>query len=352
MKKILLGTTALIAMGLVSSQASAADKISLGLGGFMSQYVAFTDTDGSTVAGSPDAQNDAVSTFGNSEVYFSGSTTLDNGLAVGVMVQREADKGNGGNTDVSALTISSDSMGQLLLGGDSGAVAKLQNTAPIVGPKAIGDMSRYSANAVAAINTEGSGNKFNKIRYISPSFGGVSVAASFQPSGTNNDEVVAGGSASTTELAVAYSGEFSGVGVSADLGREQQQQAVQITRGGLVLTMAGFSVGGSYAKHSDDDVGNTATSTTNDARVYDLGVGYATGPYSFAVTYSNAEAEGTTAVAANDESETWSVGGAYDMGAGVSLVGQYGKGKYQNEAKSLTTDNNGSAFIAGIEVSF
>ena len=357
MKKILLGTTALIAMGMVSSQAVAADKISLSLGGFMKQYVAVTDNDATTTAAAPDAQNDVVSTYGNTEIYFSGKTTLDNGLTVGVMVQNEGDRSND-NTDVSALTISSDSMGQLLIGGDTGAADKLMNVAPSVGPEDISGINGFAVNnGIGDIETRTSENKGNKLRYLSPTFSGVTVGVSHTPSGgTANDKIVDGGSASRTQAILAYSGEFSGVGVEFDIAREQIQQSTQQTRGGLVLAMGGFSVGGSYATFNEDDEGNSdanaTTTISNDGKVWDFGVGYATGPYKFAVTYSDAEVDNTAADADEDTATTWSVGGSYDMGAGVNLVGQYMKGKYQNELGTLTTGNNPSAFIAGIEVSF
>ena len=355
MKKILLGTTALIAMGMVSSQAVAADKISLSLGGFMKQYVAVTDGDATTTAATPNAENDLISTYGNTEVYFSGKTTLDNGLTVGVMVQLEADSADvtSKNADVSALTISSDSMGQLLIGADTGAADKLMNVAPKVGPEDISGINGYAAtNGIGDIETRTSESKANKLRYISPTFGGVTVAVSHAPSSTNNDKIVAGGSASRTQAILAYSGEFSGVGVNFDIAREQIQQVTEQTRAGLVLAMGGFSVGGSYAAFNDNDEGNISSSVSNDGNVWDLGVGYATGPYKFAVTYSDAEVDNTSADADQDTATTWSVGGSYDMGAGVNLVGQYMKGKYQNELGTLTTTNNPSVFIAGVEVSF
>ena len=356
MKKILLGTTALIAMGLVSGQANAADKISLGLGGFMNQYVAYSDNDATATTANPDAQNDAISQYGDTEIYVSGSTTLDNGLTVKAMVQREGDKGNSGN-DVSNLTISSDGFGQLLLGSDVGAAKKLGNKAPNVGPLGITDVDAFGVSTSIVNGTtssEADGDKSAKLRYISPSFSGVSVAISHAPDQDSaNSEVVATDGDSQTQFAVAYSGEVSGMGVELDLGRVQSQgSAAQKTRGGLVVSMGGFSVGGSYAAMSDDDEGNATTDDSLDGNAWDLGVGYATGPYSFAVTYAESEIDATSADTDSDEATIWKVGGSYDMGAGVSLVGQYAKGKYQNEENSLVSGNNPSVFLAGIEVSF
>ena len=357
MKKILLGTTALIAMGLVSGQANAADKIALGLGGFMTQYGVMLDNDSNASA----TKNDAGAMYSDSEVYFTGKTTLDNGLDVAVMIQSEINRnGTDGSTDVATVTVSSDTMGQVMLGNDLNAGYKMGNVAPNVMQKTHNVnwiLGLGQATAVANVTTRASSDKSMKVRYISPSFGGLAVAASHTPDvGANDAEVEAGGN-SQTSVALSYSGEVSGVGVKADVSRTQTQQATQVTRGGLVATMGGFSVGGSYARIADDDEGNGVAGSghadsSQDGKAWDLGVGYKTGPYSFAVTYLSTEAEASAADTDNDEATVWQVGGKYNLGAGVDLVGVYSKGKFQNEANSLSTGNAPSAFVAGIEVSF
>ncbi|MCK5446147.1 MAG: porin, partial [Rhodospirillaceae bacterium] len=68
MKKILLGTTAIVALTAITSEALAADPISLSLGGFQKFYVG--------IANDTDAENEYMD-FGmqhDSEVYFKGST--------------------------------------------------------------------------------------------------------------------------------------------------------------------------------------------------------------------------------------------------------------------------------------
>lgn len=355
MKKILMGTTALIAMGLASGQAAA--EVELGLGGFMNQYVAYSDNDNPNTAGNPDNRNAEISIYGDTEIFFSGSTTLDNGLTVGARVDLEGDRHTRTNDiDMSRITISSDGFGQLMIGGDVGAAKMMSNVAPIVGPLEINDVNGFAANnGIGDIDTNTLGGKNSKIRYTTPSFSGFSLSLSSTPDGQNeNQDVVAGSSGSETSVAIAYSGEISGMGVEFDLGRQQEQNVATntITRGGLVVSMGGFSVGGSYATHESDDAGNTAASTSNDGKVYDIGVGYVTGPYAFAVTYSDAEVKNTVADADEDTATTWSIGASYDMGAGVALVGQYAKGDYQNEGGTLATGNNPSVFVAGIEVAF
>jgi hypothetical protein len=84
MKKILLGTTALAAAGLLATQAQAAEPIKISVGGYYQSYIVFADYD---EKGIPDQQNFYVKQEG--EIKFAGSTTLDNGLKVGVNVELE-----------------------------------------------------------------------------------------------------------------------------------------------------------------------------------------------------------------------------------------------------------------------
>ena len=92
MKNILYGTTALIAVSLVAGSAGAAEKIKLGLGGYWRAAIQVGDGDNDAPSGSALATDNRSHGFGReSEIYFSGKTTLDNGIKFGVMVQLEGE---------------------------------------------------------------------------------------------------------------------------------------------------------------------------------------------------------------------------------------------------------------------
>src|ERR1700743_1868323 len=92
MKKVLLGTSALLGAGLVASPAFAADGIKLGIGGFFNTAVEGNwDNHKSGDLGN-NRYNDSVDSDG--EIYFTGKTTLDNGLTVGARVELEAEQNN------------------------------------------------------------------------------------------------------------------------------------------------------------------------------------------------------------------------------------------------------------------
>ena len=96
MKKVLLGTTALVALGVLPIAAQAADKIQLGLSGYYRFYAVGASLDDGTDASSPTGmevgagiRDHGVGREG--EIHFRGQTTLDNGIKVGVRVELEAE---------------------------------------------------------------------------------------------------------------------------------------------------------------------------------------------------------------------------------------------------------------------
>jgi outer membrane protein OmpU len=97
MKRILLGTSALVAAGLLVAPAHAAEKIKLGLGGFYNAAMGANfggdddglDSPGDDSADSGYARNE-FDIHQNIEVHIDGETTLDNGLNVHAHLELEA----------------------------------------------------------------------------------------------------------------------------------------------------------------------------------------------------------------------------------------------------------------------
>ena len=84
MKKILFASSAIVAVAF-AGQASASEPIKLSVGGFMEQWVGFADQD-------LDAAGGRVNAFqSDTEVYFTGSTTLDNGIEIGARIELEGE---------------------------------------------------------------------------------------------------------------------------------------------------------------------------------------------------------------------------------------------------------------------
>src|SRR6201991_4056093 len=88
MKNLLLGTTALVATGLVASNAHAAQGVQLGIGGYYAAPAGILfDQDNND--GEPGAHTRNVVFRQDVEIHFKGETTLDNGLTVGARIEME-----------------------------------------------------------------------------------------------------------------------------------------------------------------------------------------------------------------------------------------------------------------------
>ena len=96
MRKALMTTTALAFAGaMAAGSASAADMLSIGVGGYMEQWVGIADRSDGDVDGGVNVQSD-------SEIYFQGSLESDMGLKFTVHVQLEANNEDqsGDNTEI------------------------------------------------------------------------------------------------------------------------------------------------------------------------------------------------------------------------------------------------------------
>ena len=130
MKKQLLSTSA-IALGVAIAAPASAAEWDVKFGGFMSQHVFYSDvsTTGDSTAGQSFSGFD---TFNNSEIHFTPSVTLDNGITFGVNIQLEGNNNGGGFIDESYMTISGDQLGRIVIGNENSAGYLSMVAAPTV----------------------------------------------------------------------------------------------------------------------------------------------------------------------------------------------------------------------------
>ena len=228
MKKLLLGTTALIAAGAFVGAAQAADDdmmagpVTVGVAGYTTAAIGFaSDSDDGTRG---------QQIFNVFEFGVSGSTTLDNGITVAVSAQ--VGRSSGGDTAGSSgtdidehHTTLSGSFGSFRLGRTESAAFNATVAAPGAG---IGGMigANYSwfTVAVPAVNTySGIGvEDAMKVVYTTPNFNGLTIGASYAP---NNSD------ASFTGRSTAGMGEHTAVGMKYSTG---------FMEGGSLTLGAGF----------------------------------------------------------------------------------------------------------------
>lgn len=220
MKKLLLTTAA---CGLALSSTAAHAEVDLDIGGYFKGYGAFVDQD-------EDAGSDVneVDFIRDTEIHFTGETTLDNGLTVGFHTEALADGGDSFAIDESYAYFSG-GWGRVNFGDEDGAAYLLQVAAPsaddnIDGIRQFVQPVNYGAITGVGIGTgydydmDPSG-KSTKLTYLTPMLNGFQAGVSYSPDtdraasftvGIDDQEDTV---EETYEAAVRYEGQFNNVGM-------------------------------------------------------------------------------------------------------------------------------------------
>jgi predicted porin len=392
MKKLLLGSTALMAAGaLAVSPAAAEDPISLNVGGYYWAGVSISDQDVTGV----DFHEVTVRQEG--EVQFTGSTTLDNGLTVGVNIQLEA-WASGDQIDEHFLFLSGD-WGRVNIGAENDAAYLMGYVAPAagVGVNSATVIPFATLGSAPTATTLNANSDANKLTYFTPRFSGFQLGLSFTPNteartgstqtaglATDND---AGEQSNVISLGANFVESFNGVDIaisggyvkgdleaqtaaSAQSSANAALQAGLVTAGftaaqaavlvpsdavaagteddreqwavGLNVGFSGFTVGGSYFED------NNAVTGTFDSTAWDIGATYSTGPWGIGVTYFHSEIELGTG-AGEDERDAIELGANYALGPGITI---YGAITYIEEDNNSAADSDGIAGTITTSVSF
>lgn len=362
--KTLLNCTAIAGIALAMTAAPAAAEIDLGLGGHFSAYGIFADQDADDIR-SFDFQREA-------EIYFTGETTLDNGLTVGAEIQLEGETDGDDQIDESYLYMSGD-WGRVNLGSENGAAYLLQVGAPAVDGNFDGIDPEYvilpaPGTNVADFNygmsiggNDGRGDT-DKITYLSPVFSGFQVGVSYSPSVVEDGDIRAGVPTDNDagefenayQVGARWAGEFEGVGLTAGAGWAQADlEAPGVGPGtvdddrelwnvGVNANFAGFTVGASYFED------NNGFSTDGDTETWAFGANYETGPYTVGASYADTQTE--TGATTEDEAERILVGGSYAYGPGMSFNGAVHF--YDFDGATAADDEDATMVTVGTVVKF
>lgn len=379
MKKILAGSTALVAAAVVAGQAQAADPIQIKVGGFMEQWVGAIDSDNNNQTNGT-VDHAEVRQSSDTELYFRGSTTLDNGLKVFVVIDKEADRGSSGQDDV-YLEVEHMNLGEIRLGATGGYGTKTVVMSPDVGIGQ-GDADAWVPSAVTHIDRDNGGDDGQKIYYATPSLGGFSLGASYgtktvagssgsvnlatNSTSSSTQSTTNGGNVTTTisssrqeietTFGLGYNGEFQGVGISFGTGYiesvdENNTNAAYADEEefhiGLGVSAAGFTVSGGYT-----EVEALGSVKGRDAEVWDIGVSYSFEKYAVSASFTSSEVEASATDNRTDEYELFMVSGAYDLGAGVVAKASVFSSDESDSANVRTSENDGFGVVAGLRVDF
>ncbi len=399
MKKVLLGTTALLSASLVAQQAQAADPIELSIGGYQNWATWIGSNDNAAGSATLPAQP-GFNRYDNrivfdGEIQLKGSTVLDNGLEVGVRFELEGETQGSDQMDETYAYIEG-SFGTFRVGNDDTVSNSMATAAPylnyLFGANSPTVFTNGLSQFFSATGRSAAGAGYAtfttfasmtgddaQLMYFTPVFNGFQFGVSYAPNdgeartggGYNLGTRTGAGGALAEEYSIAgrYDGEFGDLGVTVALGFMEakgrtvtstvQAADMQAMDGGLVLYYGNWGFGGSYL-NVQDMRGFDGT----DQWAYDLGIAYySEGAWSAGVYWLHSETEFAAGALGADAGPVAADGGAvtddfdafrlqtqYDLGPGIAVTGNIGYDQFDDGAANKTYD---SYFMgSGILLSF
>lgn len=398
MKKLLIGTSALVAASALAGVANAAEPLKLSVGGFGSVFTGYASQEDKYLDGlrsfGDGSEVSAVDVKGDNELHFKAKSTLDNGLTVAFKVEMEAGGKDPVGKVVDEYHISlGGAFGTIIAGADDNALAAIANRAPHMGGRLLGaglsdgDMveglwivkpkSLSVTNDVTAATLDGAKGGYatyvdtngdsESISYLTPAIAGFTLGATYVPDaaqGRNKaDQPFGKNTLDAYGVGLAYAGKFGDLGVNADIGwltgDHPDADSHNEYQAGLALSYGGFMIGGGYRlidqKYSTaKKQPSTNSIVTSDADAWEVGVGYKSGPYGIALGYTETSIDknrnitatapviASTNSSSKDKTRIVQLTSEYTMGPGVMLVGGLGYAKYDDKTISgnagLTAD--------------
>jgi len=385
MKKILLGTSAIVgASVLLATPLWAAEKPKLSIDGWLRFEAWMNDEDDNVLGSASDDYNRGVQfDMDDVEIHFLGSSKADNGLEYGFYVELIEGTGTSSTQFDEANVFFSGGWGKLELGSNDG----IENNYKPGGYSVIADkdgawdgkagFNKYGSSAFIGTDlgarvagADSTTGDATKITYYTPSFSGFSAGVSYTPDSGDefnhgiNDDTTTTNLSNAVSAAVQYKGTFSDVSVQVaarylasdfeanDRGAGNTTDLEDMRAWGIggVVSFAGFSLGASYQDLGDSGVTKANADAGADAgKWYDVGIGYATGPYKVSVAYMHSEAANTSGTQ-DDEVDYYAIGANYAAAPGLDLYATYQF--IDLDQTGTLSDNEANMFMVGTQISF
>jgi predicted porin len=363
MKKLLLGTSALVAVGLTSADALAQGY--LGLGGYWRNWAMIADYPSRARINSTAPREFWMTS--NSEIYFRGETKLNNGLTFGFRVELEAWSQTAAGSLATHDQIDETwgyvkgAFGEIRFG-EEDDVRKLKGYSTYIG----GLLGVDSPDAVYALGTNttyfNTENDAPKIIYFSPVFGGFSFGVSYAPDQTHGTRSFAGQGRNDCDgtqsrgcngeswsIAADYRGKFGDVTVGFDAGYTHSNNEVSTSPDLSAWRADGFAnISGMWEFGAWYGKGKNYNGSGRDNTTFGLGILYNMGNWQLGGIYGNGEQQRSTGV--TDKRNHWVLGAAYNLGGGVQVLGSVNYQRWRNTT-GLTANSTGTTITGGGNVS-
>lgn len=400
MKRLLVGAAAIALCSTVAAPAPAA-PLQLGVAGHFKGYVSWDNQD--VLDGAGGYRNERnLDIVHDTEIHFTGETTLDNGLTVGVHVEAEADAGNAFAVDKSYAYFSG-AWGRVNFGDEDGAAYLLQVAAPsadnnVDGIRQYVNPMNYSASsaafpvagfgpygAIPAIGLTHLGNigtgeldyandatrHADKITYLTPLWEGFQLGLSYTPTIANGTTLPSTGVASRSlgtstksdenfssayEGAIRWEGKFDQVGINLGGGytlvKWDDATNLDMTdfkqwNVGADVNFQAFGLGAVYTRNNQADVAGSS----NDEKTFVVGADYTTGPFKIGTSWLHDKAEGITPAFTGGDLKTnrYSAGVVYTFAPGMSFRGSVG---FVRTKVADLNDANANYGLLGTQINF
>lgn len=414
MRKILLGTTAVVGaafMAATTAQAQTAPTVRIG--GFMEITGVYMndDNDKNVLArGAGTTSRDKFDFRHEFEVHVFVTGKAANGLSYGGVIELQMDNVGGGagsavDADEAYVFVSSPTLGTIRVGEEDSAASLMQVRVPTItgmGPDGNWDELLTNRAGTAAGNAYmlsgiNDGSDATKIIYLSPQFFGFDFGVSYAPNAFEGERVHAGrggldvpltstvsgtsallgaptqrdatGLRNELSAAIRYRGSFGNVGVQAGFGAMRADAPDRTVTGGatslqdvtaytvgLAVTAFGLTVGGEYTwgKYTGASVGRTAIATGRDnSRHYVLGATYTMGALAFGAYYGSGTQDNGAGLADRNQ-RVWGIGTAYTLAPGLDLIASYNNLRDRNgpDVAPGTNRREVDVIYAGMRLAF
>lgn len=353
MKKILLGTTALVAAagfsGMASAQQVTTKATSLAISGEVEFEGAYSDND---------AADRKVDFLTDGDFTFTPKYVADNGLTTIGRI----DFGWGSDAtlqqDELSITFQSASFGSVTLGNDDGAADNFYQFGPVTGdgnwdgsaPQFAGWADDGEGILWAGDNIEPNLSGDNTKVYYSTTgvdLAGFTFGASYTPTNTNTYDdgdltKSVGSTHDVWDIGGSWEGEFSGVnvtvgGVYVTGKRDYSGDNPSGYNVGGTVGFGALKVGGGYTGYSDYYAAGA------DADVWAAGATYDIGAFTVGATYTKSDYDVGSGY---DDSSDYGAAVSYAVAPGVTALGEV------NQFKNDDTGNDATVVMLGTKVDF
>ena len=386
MKKALYGTTALVAMGALAAPALAADPVQIGISGNYHFLSGFALTGQDDAAGQPGADKRNHGLWQESEVQFSGETTLDNGITVGVNIQLEGETsgtvgaaGVDDQIDESYMYVEGN-FGRLELGEIDGASIRTSVFLPSAyfyqGPNYASVVWGGYGNFGEQLNTVpytypgADAGDSTRVSYFTPRLNGFQLGVSYAPEKCSQDRGYTGACGQFNDLfstdndpdeqseiwdiGANYNTDLGGMSLALSAG--YQERSLEVPAAGsedrsewavhAKLGSGPFKVGAGYR---EDNKG--ASAANSDLTAWAISGNYRMDSWTFGAGYV-AQTVGEGLEGGEDEVTGFAVGIDYAFGPGMILSGGIDRWNYEDNASNPANENSFTTLTVGSYIYF